>query len=394
VKTNTRRARGIGGIIVLLAAATFARAEDVEKRFRVGLAVGAYDTSDEVRSDSANLLVLVEPSGAVTRVVEDPRNDDAVIGSLRAQAAWRATVSAQYAFTKLFVLEGAAGYQTGDVRDLEIQAEFTGEQFDNTRRRSNFHVFNTPAGTLTQVPLQLTALARFRPKATFNPFFGAGVGYTFVGFDPSDQLDTISSNLDAAAGEFAKQADFPGGLSSGGVRVNLAGASVDAPDTFEWHLAGGAEIGFQKKWSVIVDARYTWTSASFHIRFNGSDSLGVSVPNGTQEVNSVYGTTDYGTFLIPAPGGLIDGGCLVPTTMIVEGAQVSCGQPLCTTEPQSCVFIRPGGLATNPEDRAGPKLHVNLPQSDGVPDPGYYYIQGGEIDYKGLSIQVGVRYTF
>jgi len=31
---------------------------------------------------------------------------------------------------------------------------------------------------------------------------------------------------------------------------------------------------------------------------------------------------------------------------------------------------------------------------DGLPDPGIYYIQGGEFEYGGVSVEVGLRYTF
>ena len=59
---------------------------------------------------------------------------------------------------------------------------------------------------------------------------------------------------------------------------DLGGATVDARDTFEWHLAGGAELTFKRKWSVFVDLRWTFASRTLHIGFNGGDDLGVPVP--------------------------------------------------------------------------------------------------------------------
>ncbi len=46
----------------------------------------------------------------------------------------------------------------------------------------------------------------------------------------------------------------------------------------------------------------------------------------------------------------------------------------CVADPTQCVF--------------------DPTQLDGIPDPGIYYIQGGEFDYGGVSFEIGMRYTF
>ena len=46
----------------------------------------------------------------------------------------------------------------------------------------------------------------------------------------------------------------------------------------------------------------------------------------------------------------------------------------CDVTPQDCFF-----------ERGTP---------DGELDPGYYYAQGGEVDYGGLGVQIGARFTF
>ena len=33
-------------------------------------------------------------------------------------------------------------------------------------------------------------------------------------------------------------------------------------------------------------------------------------------------------------------------------------------------------------------------EPDGVPDPGYYYVQAGTVSYDGPALQLGIRYTF
>jgi opacity protein-like surface antigen len=199
------------------------------------------------------------------------------------------------------------------------------------------------AGEITRVPLQLTALARFRPQARFNPYVGGGFGYAVVGFEPSDELDQLSVALDSSFG-------VPGRLftdNRGSViitdpaqqRRQLGGATVEAEDAWEWHVVGGAEIGFGKRWAMFFDLRYTDATQSFRLQFDGQDELGHSVPQGRTTFGSDLANAAYGPLYL-FPGGLLD----------VDG--------------------------------------------DGDIDSGLYYATGGELRYDGLAAQLGVRYTF
>lgn len=386
------------GVILL----STVRAEEVEKRFRVGLSVGGYHTNDEVRSDSANQMVLVDPEIPSFRdLYEDPRNDGAAIGTLAIKPSIRLAMSGQYAFTKIFLLEGTVGYQKGDVGDVEMQAELNFDVYDTTRNRFNFKVFRFGAGEMTQVPIELTAVWRFRPKTTFNPFFGLGGGYTFVQFDSSSQLDEVSLNMDNAEGAFAVQSAFPGRFGSELPPEALQGATVEVEDYLEWHADAGFEYAIAKKWSFVFDLKYTFTNGTFRLRFNGKNQLGVSVPNGEFDRYSPQGTATYGTYSIPA--GLIDAGCLVPTTAVTQDAFVCvppdqiatvCPPPV-GNEPPDCVLRFPGpNSVLDPANPTNPPVSLNLATSDGVPDGGFYYVRGGDIHYGGPSLHLGVRFTF
>ena len=59
-------------------------AEDVHKRFRLSLAIGGYQAQDEINSDSANVLTILNDEGEITARVIDPRNDASrnVLGKL------------------------------------------------------------------------------------------------------------------------------------------------------------------------------------------------------------------------------------------------------------------------------------------------------------------------
>lgn len=343
--------------VMFLALLGSVRAEEVEKKFRVGLSLGTGGSRGSVESDSANTLTIVNQQGAVTDFIRDPRNDSAALGALKIEPSWRATVSAQYAFTRHFVLEGSVGYQRGDVANVELQAQFPNQTIP-TNQSFDFQVYNFRAGTIQQIPVQVTAMARFRPKAMFNPYFGAGLGYIFVSFDPSSQLDEISTNMSRSEGAIATLLSNQGvqSLLAPTIFQDLTGASISAPSTWEWHLAGGFELSFKKHWAFVADLRYVVAQKEFQIGFDGSSALGVSVPRGVQFEGQ---TGTYGPMFV-AVGGLVDVGRNVqtynPDTQLVETKWVF--------EP------------------------------DGVPDPGYYYVQGGTLKYDGTVVQVGFKYTF
>jgi opacity protein-like surface antigen len=361
----------LAAALVLLALPAAVRAEDVEKKFRISVAAGFYNTQDEVRSPSANTLVLTNPNDEPVAVFIDPRNDNAAIGELTIEPAPRVTLSGSYAFNRFFVLEAAAGYQKSDVGDIEVQANFNGRILDENEEY-HFDVFPVTAGAMTQIPLQLTALARFRPKANLNPYLGGGIGYTVVGFDSDPELDQLSLRMDRAVGALAPLSNSINGavapsIPSADQLKDLTGAHVDARDTFEWHLAGGMEYSFQRKWAAFLDARYIFASRSFSIGFNGAQSLGLTVPQRTEHVDTIFATQLFGPYYLPN-GALVDAGRIGPLPNAPQ--DTDCSVP---TNAGLCGFVF---------------------QPDGVTDPGMYYVQGGTIKYGGISLQVGVRYTF
>lgn len=363
------RLERLAAAAVLLTLSSVARAEDVEKKFRVGFALGGYNTQDEIRSASANRLILVDEQRTPTAVFIDPRNDDAAIGDLKIQAGIRATLSASFAVNSMLVLEGAVGYQKGDVGDIEVQAYFDDRQLEENEDY-HFDVYRIPAGEMTQIPIQFSAFARFRPKANLNPYVGGGAGFTIIGFDSSAELDQLSVRMDQAVGALARVQNSINGVLApdkpdSSLIADLSGANVDARDTFAWHLAGGMEYSFRRKWAAFADLRYVFASRAFRIGFNGGESLGITVPNRTEDENSSFANQSYGPMYLPNTG-LIDGGRIAPLPTAPPSTD-------CAVTPGACAFTF---------------------QPDGVTDPGEYYVQGGTVKYGGVSFQVGIRYTF
>ena len=313
---------------MFLAPSDSTRAAEVERRWRLSLAGGGIQAQDEIGSDAANVLSVVNADGEIVYRYEDPRPDSSVTGNLEIRPGTIGTLAVQYALSRLFLVEASGGYQHSTVGDVEVQHVQAG-------------AFRFPAGDLSRIPLELTALVRLRPEARLSPYFGGGFGYAIVGFEPSDALDQISLALDRSRARQSMLLPNNAGIivPASPPPREMTGASVEADDAWEWHVTGGAELGFGEHWAAFFDLRYTVASRSFRLRFDDQDALGISVPQGRTPVGSDLAEAVYG--------------------------------PL---------YLSPGGL-----------LDVN---GDGTVDPGLYWVTGGQLRYDALAAQLGVRYTF
>jgi hypothetical protein len=355
-------------VCLFLMSASTSRAEEVEKKFRLAFSLGGYSTTDQVHSAAGNRRTLFKPSGEFDDRIVDPRNDSGALSEFGIESQYGGVLSASYALSRLWYIEASAGYRRGTVGNVQVQAQFAGVQIP-INQPFNFAIFNLDGGTLTQIPIQLTGGIRFRPKAALNPFLCFGVGYTVNSYEPSAELNQLSLELSRSSGGFSELngTQFSGeSLGTPTTFEALRGITVDVSNQPEWHAGGGLEYSFHSRWVVFLDARYNVYSGKFNMKVNGNtNELGISVPN-DQTINTApdaFGP--FGAVQIN-DGGLVDGGQLVPKVGH-EGAD-------CTVEPGNCFF--------DPSVR------------DGVNDPGKYYVQAGKIRYDGLSIQLGVKFTF
>lgn len=360
----------VGGVPEALA-----QEEKEASKFRIGFFLGGTRTEAEIESEAGHTLFLEDTVREPVDFLRDPRNDTGALGSLDFGYAVRATVSGGYQFSDRWSAELSAGYQRADVGNVEMQVQFDGIPPDD-QFQFLFDVFGISAGTVEQVPLDLSFQARFRPKAAVRPFVGFGFGYMWVGFDPSNELNELSMRLDSSSGldteiqgsQFGRK--FLAGIPA--TARSLQGATVDAPDAWTWHLTTGLEWAFKRKWSLVTDVRYVGANKNFRIGFDGRQSLGRSVPDGIQTLptNRPPDAYPYGAVQI-FEGGLIDAGGLYVLAANESGQLVY--TPCDVAGVEGCQFYR-------------------IP--DGTLDQGLYYVQGGEIRYSYLGLQVGLKYTF
>ncbi len=372
MRTSVSRT-AIGAVAVyclLFAAAPAVQAVDVEKKWRLGFSLGGLNNQDKIESDAGNSFTVVDRDFEFAAFYFDPRDDSAVFNDLDINSGGIATLSLQYAITKILIAEVSAGYQKADVGDIELQVQADNVVPDAQIESFDFSIFQIPAGELERIPVQLSLMARFRPRANFNPYFGAGAGYSFIGFEPSEELNALSRNLDASLGA---QAVLTTALNANPSMSSLAepigdltGATVDARDTFEWNAFLGAELSFAKNWVVFLDLRHTFSSRALSFSFNGEESLGRSVPNLTDFSDSPLASEFFGAVAV-TDGGIVDAGSFVPIATAPPDTD-------CADEPQLCFF--------------------DTSLRDGELDTGLYYIQGGSVSYDAFSVQVGLRFTF
>jgi outer membrane protein W len=392
------------------------RAEDVDKKWRLSAAVGGFNSYDSIDSNASNVLTVESTTSNDLTQFFDPRNDSDVFGSLDVKAGPVATVAVQYAVTPVFLVEGSVGYHRSDFGDVEVSVNFSGTQGPIPEIQTvNYRAFRMEAGEIERIPIQLDGVLRFRPRAKFNPYIGAGLGYAYMGFEPSDDLNQLSFRLDGSVGRSCRVLAGSAIESCTGPQRALEGAEVDIQDGFEWNLVAGAEYSFKRKMAAFVDIRWIDASRQIGISFNGDNEVGVSVPQLTvldtapealTAVSSGYGATQI------TNGGLIDGGVLwvqpnanIPIGPCVEPLSLECAQycgefadlnfcrfaflevPGTGTQLVDIpLFLATGDIAIYTDEEPG--------VGDGRVDPGRYFVQGGSLSYDGLTFQLGFRYTF
>lgn len=404
------RRLGALAIVVAVAIPSQAVAEDVEKKWRLSAAIGGYNSLDEASSNSANTLTVVdrvlynEGKREVVDFYRDPRDDNAAFGALDVRAGTLGTLAVQYAVTKTFIIEGSIGYQESDVANVEVSAQFADDPPPIEEVIFNFTTYQIKAGDFTRIPIQLNGIFRFRPRAKFNPYIGAGIGYAFVGFEPSDDLNELSFNVDSQLGRdcqlttsFAALATMP---CVAAPRA-LQGIEVNAGDSFEYNVVVGGEVSIKRKMGLFLDLRYVGASREIEIRVDNGAALGDSVPQLVDFSDSIAAVAarefQYGAVYVGNPietdVGLMDGGYrkLVPS---LANPAANCDFPF---PDQSCeveMTASPGAGQTLQNFLGEIYTDTDPGSGDGRRDPGAYYVQGGSFSWSGLSLQFGFRYTF
>ena len=386
----------------LLFVSSGAGAEDTRKKWQIGGGISYWSTIDDIRSNSTTAYA---PGGGNLPAIiySDPRPDANELNQPTIQDGWKADFNASFGFTRWFALELGASYFQGPVGNIEFYSEdrhlainLTPTQQDPPDGSANCHDPNLPnyrsclamsgstdpsfvvrngflpVGELTEVPIQLSGVVRFRPESPFDPYVGGGIGYIFTSLNTSQSSigTPVTMTTSSIAGEnrrvvmnnFDDVQDYTDGLivrsiqsgargvvtfprtlddiakieNFGGTPITALSATVDSAP--EFHLMGGVDYYFTSHFSLYIDGRYTWAQSKVEVRVDGQNQ-------------ALVGVKDYGC---------------------VNGA------PTCTT------------LDNDVKDTSN--VVITNPTFDDVTD--VVLIQGGDIRLGGFSLGVGVKVTF
>jgi opacity protein-like surface antigen len=289
-----------------LMAGSISRAEDTKGKWQFGFGLSYMSTSDSIRSnaDVAIADAALGEQGLPPVVFVDPRPDDNVLNEPTIEDDFKFDFSASYGLTRWLALEVWASYMQAPVGNIELfYDDFTNTPGDGTQAqapqggtlnecgptgaglcwnysdspaqiRTNSFV---PVGEITQIPIHLSALFRFRPESPLDPYLGAGIGYVFVDIESSPEFREVSRTI--AARDLTRvcggEVSYCGGTSPPGVEVpNAALATlydpealtVEVEDAFEWHLVGGVDYYLNERFSIYFDARYSWANGQVDIK--------------------------------------------------------------------------------------------------------------------------------
>ena len=199
----------------LVATCSPARAEDERGRWTFGLGAGILSTKDDIRNNSAALLLNekgIPNDISDDQVVKDSidlRQDDLLGRDTSVEERQTYSFSIAYGLTSWMSLQLDVGRYSGNVSNLDtlqISRRYVDIDQSNTIEPDNpiserlstpFHDASVPisAGRLTETPILLSALFRFRRDSPFNPILGAGVGMIFTDFKESGALRDLNNQI-------------------------------------------------------------------------------------------------------------------------------------------------------------------------------------------------------
>jgi outer membrane protein W len=415
-------------VLVALVSADAVRGEDTRKKWQFGAGFSYWSTDDNIRSNASTAFAPTDPSqgnSLPSILFTDPRPDANELNQATIQDNFKFDFQASFGLTRWVAIRLDGSYFKGDVGNIEYYSEdasltpsisqvppepvlktqppnpldpthsicapitgtappgskpcyvmTTGSQ-DIVKRNAYL-----PVGNITEVPVALSGVVRFRPESPFDPYVGAGLGYIFTNLDTSSSSmntplvmtasDVSGSNRIVTMRGFDDVQNFTNGLVVHNIRSGARAvlqypchqvswfpvvcnpttnrpitAEGDTPlvaltatvnSAMEYHLMGGVDYYITNKWSVYIDARYVWAQSTVKIRIDNQDQV-------------IAGIKDYGC---------------------QNGAQVCRTVNFGNKDISNAVLLNP--------------------TADDVQD--LLLIQGGDIRLGGFSIGVGAKVTF
>jgi outer membrane protein W len=305
-RAGSRRVVSFVVLAAAFAAVRPAHAEDTKGKWQFGFGFTYFATSDYIRSNSDIAIassVAGQTAGLPPVTSVDPRPDQNMLNEPTVHDDFRFDIKASYGLTRWLAVEALAGYMTTSVGNIEYyyedqQISYQGpgalvanapycgptqnqpclDYHTNTPSTTAHNTF-LPVGTITEMPVQLSALIRFRPESPLDPYVGLGIGYLFTNLKTGDEFNSKSqlvSNLVVTAASEGEYTDtgHPSKLAPEGTNGFTPApliATVSSGAT--WHAVGGVDYFLNQHVSMFLDARFTWTDAEVNITTDGAHQV-------------------------------------------------------------------------------------------------------------------------
>ena len=365
-------------------------AKDVKHRWFVGGTL-AYHTTEDAVSNNASLE-------------GDPRPDDYVSRELTVEDTIQFDLIGGFGFTDRFTLQIDAGYFKGDVGSIDV---FETKRFPASNDPLNPYNLNMTvtsesshpfvAGTLTQMPVGMTGIFRFRKDRTINPFIGAGFGLVFMEFEPADELFALNDRLDELVttsvtderGNELIPAYYKARVFEDGGKFRYHGVTFDVGTAREWHLSAGMEYDIGQRLGFVGEVRYTYYDTPMNLSLQGSPE---NFPSGLSQgkTTSHVGPEDQVIYhYYPQELYRPDG------TLLVYNENPVAPNTRIPGDPKGGRYIcEPGEVADIDHDGQLDYCYANDKDNPNDDPFGSLLIQSGVIDLSGFSVHLGLRWYF
>lgn len=301
---------GVWAVTALLAFLSFsspASAEDIKGKFYLGGGIGLLTTPDYVRNNAALIVAPLGADGAPftgdkgevvscsstrTDVFCDPRPDDLIARETQLEQGLHGNLTFGYGVTSTLAVELSAGYYKGSIHNLDVYTTkivpFSANPLDpclqvdpngqpcNLR---NLHKidFKQPitAGEVTEMPIELNAVMRFRKDSNLNPYLGAGVGYLMTDLKVDDSVAKLNKRFSTLHLQYTTDEFGPNfgrvlsPVDNNGNSPFTHPLKVTIDDGLQWQIMGGADYFINDRISFHFEAKYVIAKV---LPWSGSDN--------------------------------------------------------------------------------------------------------------------------
>lgn len=339
--------------MVVAGAASVSRvsAEDTKSKWQFGFGVSYYSTVDYIRSNSDIAIaktVAGQNNGLPAVLFVDPRPDQNMLNQPSVRDNFKYDFNGSYGLTRWLAVELATSYLRTNVGNIEFyhddKQSFPGpgvpvalgtpegttcgpDQASQCYRYGSGDPSSTklnlfiPVGEITEVPVQLSGLVRFRPESQLDPYIGLGVGYIYANLKTSDQFESRNNELQSLNVSLEYRGEItdttipepnPGVRRAADPGFHPGPLKATVNSGFEYHAVGGIDYYVNDHVSVYVDARYVWADSRVNITMDGAHQVMIS-----SFFDGKLQTQSLGS--LAAPDLWEDTGLAIPGCTIVNG---------------------------------------------------------------------------